>query len=205
MGPCGPRAQLGLRPHETPPPCQPGGDGTEWACLSGHALAGGPPGERNHKPGWTAAKQKRARRATLCYAFARVGILTHLRCVWAGIRSLCSVEGKSNFSFIVLVVQMSAGETDGQSPARLSKKLRGATGDVGEGCSTGENEPRPRRSVLIWDLDETLIVFNSILDRSFEPVDDPATNRYGSFRQAHFVGLGTSTAVWSRQERLTSS
>jgi hypothetical protein len=30
---------------------------------------------------------------------------------------------------------------------------------------------------VVWDLDETLIVFNSLLDRSFTPVDDAGTNR----------------------------
>ena len=38
--------------------------------------------------------------------------------------------------------------------------------------------------VVIWDLDETLIIFNSLLDRSFLPVDCPATSRRAFARLA---------------------
>ena len=38
--------------------------------------------------------------------------------------------------------------------------------------------------VVIWDLDETLIIFNSLLDRSFLPVDCPATARKAFARAA---------------------
>ncbi len=36
--------------------------------------------------------------------------------------------------------------------------------------------------VVVWDLDETLIIFNSLIDRSFTPVDDAATQRTASAR-----------------------
>jgi hypothetical protein len=49
-------------------------------------------------------------------------------------------------------------------------------------ASPAQPPPPPLRAragadVVVWDLDETLIVFNSLLDRSFTPVDDAATGR----------------------------
>ena len=54
-----------------------------------------------------------------------------------------------------------------------------ASGDVPCPLDTG-SPPR----VVIWDLDETLIIFNSLLDRSFLPVDCPATSRNAFARAA---------------------
>ena len=54
--------------------------------------------------------------------------------------------------------------------------------------ATSADVPRPLAGspprVVIWDLDETLIIFNSLLDRSFLPVDCPETSRRAFARNA---------------------
>lgn len=60
-------------------------------------------------------------------------------------------------------------DADDAPPLRTSAALTSA--------APASLRPPARPRVLIWDLDETLIIFNSLLDRSFTPVSCAATNR----------------------------
>ena len=45
--------------------------------------------------------------------------------------------------------------------------------------------PLAHAQVVVWDLDETLIIFNSLLNRTFEPVSDPSTGRHAASSLLH--------------------
>ena len=93
---------------------------------------------------------------------------------------------------------MSAPSPEGQAPAAKRQRVAVAAADAAGDAPASRRDAAARASapaspaspappavaappaaprVLIWDLDETLIIFNSLLDRSFVPVDCAATSR----------------------------
>ena len=84
------------------------------------------------------------------------------------------------------------GDDDASPPhkrATLSRDALGKSASATGALAVSPHVSRPLHAgspprVVIWDLDETLIIFNSLLDRSFLPVDCPATSRQAFARAA---------------------